>query len=146
MALGTRLALRGARWRESQDIAELSRLTPAGSARAFARSVRDVIDWRGQRRNFLHERSRKGSFHPRVVGDADASSPSSRVRAFAAPLTGAQFMTFEGAGHYSQRTTRGLRSGVHAFLDDPTVPRELARPMTEGVRSPREIRAASRRR
>src|SRR6185436_8771065 len=56
MALGTRLALRDAHGGlRREDIAALSRLnSQAGSARAFARSVRDVVDWRGQRRNFFH--------------------------------------------------------------------------------------------
>src|SRR5688500_7511719 len=47
MALGTRLALHGARHAISkQEVAELAAYNAQrGSARAFARSVRDVIDW-----------------------------------------------------------------------------------------------------
>jgi pimeloyl-ACP methyl ester carboxylesterase len=150
MALGTRLALRAARdGVSSQDIAELSRLnSQVGSARAFARSVRDVIDWRGQRRNFLHRVNEVEKVPSILVlwGDADALIPIEQGRAFAL-LTGAQFMSFEGAGHYlhNERPADFVRA-VRAYLDDPTVPMELARPMTEGAHSPRETRAASRRR
>ena len=57
MPLGTHLALRNVREGVTRrDIAELSRLNAQpGSARAFARgSVRNVIDWRGQKHSFFH--------------------------------------------------------------------------------------------
>ncbi|HEX4446125.1 MAG TPA: alpha/beta fold hydrolase, partial [Polyangiaceae bacterium] len=55
MAPCTRLALRAVGNLLGQE--DVERLTSIngqkGSARAFARTVRDVIDWRGQRRNFF---------------------------------------------------------------------------------------------
>lgn len=52
MARGTRLALGAAGAYEGDEIARLSSMNAtAGTARAFARSVRDVIDWRGQHRH-----------------------------------------------------------------------------------------------
>jgi pimeloyl-ACP methyl ester carboxylesterase len=128
MALGTRLALRGAREGvTAEDVAELSRLnSQAGSARAFARSVRDVIDWRGQRRHFLH-RAHEISDLPAILvlwGDRDPIIPSAQGRAFAALLEGARFQGFEGCGHYlhNERPAE-FATTVLAFLDDPSAPR-----------------------
>lgn len=55
MSRGTHLALNAAGGAFTRDeIASLSRINAMpGTARAFARSVRDVIDWRGQHRHFL---------------------------------------------------------------------------------------------
>jgi hypothetical protein len=40
-----------------KDLARLSAMNvQAGSARAFARTVRDIVDWRGQRRTFFATR------------------------------------------------------------------------------------------
>jgi pimeloyl-ACP methyl ester carboxylesterase len=127
MALGTRLALRGARQGVSQkDVEDLIRFnTQAGSARAFARTVRDVVSWRGQRRNFLHRANEVQSLPPLLVlwGDRDALIPIRQGRAFAALLEGAVFDTFEGAGHYlhNEEPERFVRS-VRGFLDDPAAP------------------------
>ena len=127
MALGTRLALRGAGDGVTpEDIRALSQLNSReGSARAFARSVRDVIDWRGQRRNF-HERAEKiAKLPPMLVvwGDRDALIPIAQARAFAESLEGTIFETFSGCGHYlhNERPDELVRV-VRKFLDDPTVP------------------------
>ena len=149
MALGTRLALRGAREGVSrEDIAALSRFnSQAGSARAFARSVRDVINWRGQRRNFLQRVNEVQKLPPLLVlwGDRDALIPIEQGRAFAAMLEGAVFRTFEDAGHYlhNEHPERFVRS-VRAFLDDPNVrATELARPVARSAGSPLEARSVS---
>jgi pimeloyl-ACP methyl ester carboxylesterase len=124
MALGTRLALRGADAGVThEDIAALSRLnSQPGSARAFARSVRDVIDWRGQRRNFLERVHDLRAIPPLLVvwGDRDAIIPIEQGRAFAASMEGAAFKTFEGCGHYphNQRPAELVRV-LREFLDDP---------------------------
>jgi pimeloyl-ACP methyl ester carboxylesterase len=127
MALGTRLALRGACEGVTQeDIAALSGLNSiAGSARAFARSVRDVVDWRGQRKNFL-QRVNEVEKLPAVLlvwGDRDPIIPIEQGRAFAALLEGAVFTTFHGSGHYlhNERPEAFVRV-VREFLDDPAVP------------------------
>lgn len=126
MALGTRLALRGVRrgvTREDVEaLIEFNR--QAGSARAFARSVRDVIDWRGQRRNFLDRASEVQCLPPVLIlwGDRDALIPMEHGRTFAALLEGAVFEAFENAGHYlhNEQPDHFVRT-VRAFLDDPEV-------------------------
>ena len=151
MALGTRLALRDARGGlKPEDIAVLSRLnSQAGSARAFARSVRDVIDWRGQRKNFLHRVDEVKKVPPVLLlwGDRDALIPIEHGRAFAAVLKGSVFRTFEGSGHYlHNEQPEAFARIVREFLDDPTVPAELARPVVAAPGgAPRELRRRTRR-
>ena len=135
MALGTRLALRDARdGLTGEDIAELSRLnSQAGSARAFARSVRDVVDWRGQRRNFLHRMAEVKKIPAVLVlwGDRDDLIPIDQGLAFADLLKGTVFRNFEGCGHYLHNEQPHVFARmVLDFLDDPAVPAELARPST----------------
>ena len=148
MALGTRLALRGAREGVTrQDIAELSRLnSQAGSARAFARSVRDVIDWRGQRRNFLHRAQEVEQIPPVLVlwGDRDTLIPIEQGRAFTALLEGAVFRTFEGAGHYlHNEQPEVFARTVRGFLDDPAVPStRLRMPLPKAVSALPRLRTA----
>jgi len=100
----------------------LSRLnSQAGSARAFARTVRDVIDWRGQRRNFMHRVSEVEKLPPLLIlwGDRDALIPIDQGKAFAAMLDGAVFETFEGCGHYlHNERPAAFAQAVRAFLDD----------------------------
>lgn len=124
MALGTRLALRAARDGVTrEDVRELSRLnSQAGSARAFARSVRDVVDWRGQRRSF-RDRAHEIEALPAMLvlwGDRDDIIPIEQGRAFAKSLSGAAFMSFQGAGHYlhNQQPELFVRA-VRQFLDAP---------------------------
>lgn len=127
MALGTRLALRGARAGVTrEDILALSQYNSrAGSARAFARSVRDVIDWRGQLRNFGQRAAEIEQLPPILVlwGDQDRLIPIEQGRAFARSLEGAIFQAFAGSGHYlhNEQPEEFVRV-VRAFLDDPTAP------------------------
>jgi len=126
MAVGTRLALRGVgHGITHEDVMRLSRLNAQpGSARAFARSVRDVVDWRGQRRNFL-QRVHEIEMLPAVLvlwGDRDPIIPVAQGKAFADLLDGAIFRVFEGCDHYlhNERPAAFARI-VRQFLDDPTV-------------------------
>jgi pimeloyl-ACP methyl ester carboxylesterase len=127
MALGTRLALRGARDGVTRDdILALSQYNSrAGSARAFARSVRDVINWRGQLRNFAQHAAEIEQLPPVLVvwGDRDRLIPIGEGHAFARSLEGASFQSFPGCGHYlhNVRPDDFVRV-VRAFLDDPTAP------------------------
>jgi pimeloyl-ACP methyl ester carboxylesterase len=126
MALGTRLALRGVgEGVTREDIAALSRLnSQPGSARSFARSVRDVVDWRGQRRNFLERVHELRTIPPILVlwGDRDPIIPVEQGRAFAASFEGAAFEAFEGCGHYphNQRPAQ-VAHVVREFLADPAL-------------------------
>jgi pimeloyl-ACP methyl ester carboxylesterase len=126
MALGTRLALGSVReGLTDDDVTDLIRYnqTP-GTARAFARTVRDVIDWRGQRRNFMHRVHEVKKLPPVLVlwGDHDTLIPVEQGRAFADMLKGSVFQLFEGCGHYlhNERPVAAARAIRH-FLDDPAV-------------------------
>jgi pimeloyl-ACP methyl ester carboxylesterase len=147
MALGTRLALRGARKGVTRnDIAELSRFNSrAGSARAFARTVRDVVDWRGQRRNFFQYVNEVDKL-PAILllwGDRDALIPIEQGRAFATRLEGTVFRSFQGSGHFlHNEQPEAFVRVVRDFLDDPTVPAaQLKRPMTAPPESPQQMAA-----
>jgi pimeloyl-ACP methyl ester carboxylesterase len=124
MAHGTRLALRGL-WDDS-DIAELSAINAEqGSARAFARTVRDVIDWRGQRRLFLQRAHEIAHLPPILVcsGDRDPIIPFAHGKAFADRVEGAVFRLFAGSGHYIHHEEPELFVRVvRDFLDDPNAP------------------------
>jgi pimeloyl-ACP methyl ester carboxylesterase len=126
MAVGTRLALSSDRdGMPPEEIRELSRLNAqSGSARALARSIRDVIDWRGQRRNFRDRAYEIGTL-PAILliwGDRDAIIPIEQGRAFAESLAGVVFKTFRGVGHYphNERPEAFVRT-LRDFLDDPAV-------------------------
>ncbi|HEX7670900.1 MAG TPA: alpha/beta hydrolase [Polyangiaceae bacterium] len=151
MALGTHLALRGAHEGVTpKDIRELSRFNSrAGSARAFARSVRDVISWRGQRRNFLQRVTEVAKLPPILIlwGSRDALIPIQQGRAFAAMLEGAVFKTFEHCGHYlHNEQPQAFVSAVREFLDDPMVPAtRLRQPVIASASStPEPVPAAER--
>lgn len=127
MALGTRLALRSARGGVTpQDVLALSRYNSrAGSARAFARSVRDVISWRGQLRNFAQRAAEIVQLPPILVlwGDRDHLIPIEQGRAFARSLDGTFFRAFPGAGHYlHNERPEDFVQAVLAFLDAPALP------------------------
>lgn len=102
MALGTRLVLRGATF-SREEIAERCAMNAReGSARAFARTVRDVVSWRGQSRLFA-ERAHEISVLPPIAvywGDRDTLIPIDHGAAFAQTVKGIVFKRFEGCGHY----------------------------------------------
>jgi len=124
MAFGTRRALGGASAMSKQDIAELSALNAQpGSARAFARTVCDVIDWRGQRRIFSQHAHEISQLPPVAVfwGDRDVIIPIAHATAFTAAVEGAVFKRFDGCGHYlHQEQPEAFVSAVRDFLDDPS--------------------------
>ena len=104
MSIGTRLALSG--WREKlsdQDIAELCAMNATrGSARAFARTVRDLIDWRGQRHSFLRRAHEVDDLPPIAVlwGDSDSIIPVKHGRALVEGVDGVRFTELTGCGHH----------------------------------------------
>jgi len=124
MAFGTRRALGGTSAISKQDIAELSALNAErGSARAFARTVRDVIDWRGQRRVFSQRAHEVTHFPPVAVfwGDRDAIIPIAHAKEFTAAVEGVIFKQFDGCGHYlHQEQPEAFVTAVRDFLDDPS--------------------------
>ena len=92
-----------------------------GSARAFSRTVRDIIDWRGQRRSFL-ERPPDLALPPIAVfwGDRDAVIPISHARSLAQSMDGVPLTVFDGCGHYPHhQQPEAFARAVGGFLDDP---------------------------
>jgi pimeloyl-ACP methyl ester carboxylesterase len=120
----TRMLLRGLR--EEEDIAELCAIhRQPGSARVFARTVRDVIDWRGQRRTFFQRAHEVGKLPPIAVswGDRDQLIPFAQGKAFAELVEGVVFRVFAGCGHYiHHEKPRDFVQTVREFLDDPAPP------------------------
>jgi pimeloyl-ACP methyl ester carboxylesterase len=135
MGIGTYLALRGERAFTKEDIEELVAMNAgSGSARAFARTVRDIIGWRGQRRMFFDRAHELRGLPPIAVlwGDRDAIIPIAHGKRFAESVDGVVFIPFEGCGHYLHREEPdGFVRLVREFLDTPGV-----RPATLKNRTP----------
>jgi pimeloyl-ACP methyl ester carboxylesterase len=101
MAVGTRLALWGSGY-SKQDIAETCAMTAQpGSARAFARTVRDIADWRGQRRTFYQRAHELGTLPPIAVfwGDRDTMIPIAHGKVFAESAEGVIFKPLPDCSH-----------------------------------------------
>jgi pimeloyl-ACP methyl ester carboxylesterase len=104
-----------------------------GSARAFARTVRDIIDWRGQRRSFL-ERPPDLALPPMAVfwGDRDAVIPISHAKRLSQSLDGVRLTVFHGCGHYPHhQQPEAFVRAVGGFLGDPSV--RAPRPVSTGA-------------
>jgi pimeloyl-ACP methyl ester carboxylesterase len=132
MAHGTRIALKAAGGAYApDDIAELARInaTP-GTARAFARSVRDVIDWRGQRRHFLDRIHEIGDLPPIALfwGERDTVIPLAHAIEATSVIKDATLTRFTGCGHFPHRQDpkRFVRA-LEAFLDAPRAYRARVR-------------------
>jgi len=125
MAPGTRLALKATGDTISrEEIATISALNAQpGSAMAFARTVRGVINWRGQRHTFF-QRGHEVAQLPAIGifwGDRDRIIPVSHARALARYLVGARMVLFKGAGHYPHhQQPEAFAAALTAFFDDPT--------------------------
>jgi pimeloyl-ACP methyl ester carboxylesterase len=127
MAMGTSLALRP--WRAVlplEHIEELSAMNGReGSARAFSRTVRDVIDWRGQKKSFFTRASEIGELPPITVlwGDCDPIIPIAHGRAFARAVDGVRFEELTGCGHYLHHDApEAFLRSVRDALDAPSWP------------------------
>jgi pimeloyl-ACP methyl ester carboxylesterase len=134
MAPGTRLALRsaGAAF-DANEIAALSSMNAAaGTARAFARSVRDVIDWRGQYRQLRDALDELGVLPPIALfwGERDPVIPITHAIETASLLHGSTFVRFAGCGHFPHRQQpEGFVRALETFLDAeaPTVGQDEAK-------------------
>jgi pimeloyl-ACP methyl ester carboxylesterase len=140
MSLGTRLAL--SRWRRKlpdHHIAELSAMNAThGSARAFARTVRDLIDWRGQRLSFLQHAHEIEDLPPIAVlwGDGDAIIPIAHGRALVAGVDGVRFSELAGCGHYLHHDDpQAFVQGVLDALDARSWPVMRVRPAVAAATS-----------
>jgi pimeloyl-ACP methyl ester carboxylesterase len=132
MGPGTRLALKATGDVLSKaDVARLSAMNAqSGSARAFARTVHDIIDWRGQRHTFFMRANELAQLPSIAVfwGDRDAVIPASHAQALADCLLGVRVRLFNGCGHYPHHEQAdAFVSALRDFLDDPTVPQARLR-------------------
>jgi pimeloyl-ACP methyl ester carboxylesterase len=91
-----------------------------GSARAFARTVRDVIDWRGQRRQFLDHVEDVAGLPPMALfwGERDRVIPCRHAFESTKLLTNVDVTLFSGVGHFPhQQVPAELSRAVLDFLD-----------------------------
>ncbi|MGD0676272.1 MAG: alpha/beta fold hydrolase [Polyangiaceae bacterium] len=127
MEIGTRLALKATGdVLSKEEIAMLSAMNAQrGSARAFGRTVRDIIDWRGQRHTFFDHAAELSQLPPIAVfwGDHDRVIPSVHAQGLAEAVEGIRLVTFEGCGHYPHHEEPGrFFTELHGFLDDAAAP------------------------
>jgi pimeloyl-ACP methyl ester carboxylesterase len=104
-----------------QDIEALSAMNAKrGTARAFSRTVRDVINFGGQTRHFLHRAGEVKTFPPIAVfwGDRDTLIPMKHGQEFVERAKGAVFKSFPDCGHYlhQERPTEFVKA-LHEFFD-----------------------------
>ena len=102
-----------------------------GTARAFARTVRDVIDLGGQTRGFHQHAHRIATIPPIGIfwGDSDPIIPTSHGIDAERTIPGATLACFSNCGHYPHRERPGVFvDALEAFLDRPAsnVPRTIA--------------------
>jgi pimeloyl-ACP methyl ester carboxylesterase len=122
MGRGTSLALRAVGAVLDPEDAEWMRETNAlpGSARAFARTVRDVIDWRGQRRHFLDHVEEVADLPPMALfwGERDRVIPCKHAFESTKLLANVPVSTFAGVGHFPhQQVPAALSRAILDFLD-----------------------------
>ena len=97
-----------------------SYLAQPGSARAFSRTVRDVIGWRGQTRNLFDRITEVDELPPMRLfwGARDTILPISHGTAIAASLENCELIRFENCGHFVHwEEPEELASALRIFLD-----------------------------
>ncbi len=127
MSLGAWLALGS--WRARLPHRHLSELRAMnarpGTARAFARTVCDLMDLRGQRYSFFHHAHEIRDLPPMAVlwGDRDSIIPVSHGKALVRAVEGVRFVEFAGCGHYLHHEDPLLfHRAVREALDDALWP------------------------
>ena len=136
MAFGTRRALCSLYDERSQpQLDELLAMNARrGTARAFSRTVRDVINFQGQTRQFLQRAHEVRAFPPIAVlwGEQDSLIPIAHGRRFVLHMRGAVFRSFAGCGHYLHRDRPDeFVRVVRVFLDSPTAAQVTLEPRPE---------------
>jgi pimeloyl-ACP methyl ester carboxylesterase len=128
MALGTRLVLR--RWRGKLPIGHIAELSAMnsrrGTARAFGRTVRGLMNWSGQRHSFYRHAHEIADLPPIAVlwGDRDAVLPIAHGKTLVHGMEGATFTELTGCGHYLHHDDpKSFLMGVHEALDALSWPR-----------------------
>jgi pimeloyl-ACP methyl ester carboxylesterase len=109
----------------AEDRARLLRFnTSPGTARAFARTVRDVIGWRGQTRHFLDRAADVRALPPIRLfwGEKDRIIPIHHGRELAASLENCSMTSFPNAGHFLHwERPHELASALLEYLGAPHV-------------------------
>jgi pimeloyl-ACP methyl ester carboxylesterase len=107
-----------------------SYLRQPGSARAFSRTVRDVIRWRGQTRNLFDGIAEIAELPPLRLfwGARDSILPISQGTAIAALLENCELIRFEKSGHFVHwEEPEAFASALRAFLEARNAPPVLLR-------------------
>jgi pimeloyl-ACP methyl ester carboxylesterase len=119
-----------------------------GTGRAFFRTVRDVINWRGQTRQFS-QRAQEIHELPTIAlfwGERDRVIPISQGEALCGALDNCSLWRLPGAGHFLHwQAPEVLASALVAYLDAPGLPHaRLRAPPLVPDRGPRFARSRSR--
>lgn len=127
MQIATKIALVLSRdGRTPKEIDVLSRYNAKpGSARAFSRTVRDVINWQGQRRCYQERIHEIEDFPPTFLlwGEKDPIIPASHGRAFAESVANVKMEFLENCGHYPHYQEQQLfMQKLRLFLSEPRNP------------------------
>lgn len=96
----------------------------SGTARAFARTIRDVIGWHGQKRHFLDRAHEIEQFPPIRLfwGTHDPVIPHAQAVATLQVLRGATLTTLPACGHFPHREHPAtFASELDAFLEQTAV-------------------------
>jgi pimeloyl-ACP methyl ester carboxylesterase len=104
--------------------------TLPGTARAFARTVRDVIGWRGQTRQFLDRVADVRALPPIALfwGENDRIIPIRQGEELAASVEHCSLRRFPGAGHFLHwEQPRELAGALLDYLAAPNVARAKLR-------------------
>ncbi len=108
----------------------------AGTARALGRTLKAVVDYRGQREHLLDHAHRMERLPPLRLfwGERDNVIPVAHCEAALRSVDGITVNRFAGAGHYPHReAVREFLPALLSFLDEPQpMPR-----VRHGLRSPR---------
>ena len=93
-----------------------------GTARAFGRTVRDVINWRGQTRQVVQHLSQLGKL-PSIAlfwGERDRVIPVAHGEALCALFENCSLWRLRSAGHFIHwQAPRALAAALLAYLDGP---------------------------
>jgi pimeloyl-ACP methyl ester carboxylesterase len=111
-----------------------------GTGRAFARTVHDVIDWRGQRRGLLDRVHEVHELPPTTLfwGDRDRVIPVRHAVETARIIEGATLVRYAGVGHFPHRQrAEQMARTLAAFVDAEVLPRPFVR---RWLAVPRDVR------
>jgi pimeloyl-ACP methyl ester carboxylesterase len=140
-----------ARATTSDARAEMSHLASflraPGSARAFSRTVRDVIRWRGQTRNLFDRVADIAELPPLRLfwGARDRILPISHGAGVAALLGNCKLVRFARSGHFVHwEQPEALAYALRAFFDEPDMPPAQLRTMRRTDERRRTRRRATR--